>query len=424
MRTLPRVEIEGIDVGAAGFNLMTDLMGRLKARVLDGDVPGGEFTGWLRLPTTVEAELGRITELADEVRGHACVVVVVGIGGSYLGARAAYEALGRGSGGVELLWAGWSLSPVMMSRLFDALEGRDFVVNVISKSGGTMEPALALRMLVEKAKNRYGPRWTDRVIATTDPHKGALRHWATESAITTLNIPPSVGGRFSVLSPVGLFPLAAAGIDVEGLVAGACEVERLIERASIADDPAAAYAAARCALEQRGRVVEVLTVPGPELNQFGEWWRQLAGESEGKGDAGIWPSVLTLTTDLHSVGQYLQDGRRMLQETFLAFDEHDSDPVIPPSSPVEDGLDLVGDRALGLVNRLALEGVRQAHRAGGVPGVTVSAARLDARCLGQLFYFFQMAVALTALFHGVNPFDQPGVEAYKKSVKARLEALR
>lgn len=415
--------MEGLEVSSPEFDLVVDLVGRLKARLIAKTVPGSEYTGWVTLPTDMMRHLNQVTALAEEARRRADAMVVVGIGGSYVGARAACEALGRGVDGVELLWAGWSLSPVMTRRLFDSLGGRDFTINVISKSGGTMEPALALRLLGEYARNRYGEGWIDRVIVTTDPSKGALRRWAGEHGITALDIPPSVGGRFSVLSPVGLLPLACAGIDVAALLSGALQMQHVTESNPLGDDPAVLYAAARCALEQQGRVVEVLTLPGPELHQFGEWWRQLAGESEGKHGAGIWPSLLTLTTDLHSVGQYLQDGRRMLQETFLAFDEIDGEPLIPASAPVADGLDLVANRPLGLVNRIALEGTRQAHRAGGVPGVTISTRRLDAQCLGALFYFFQVAVALTALFHGANPFDQPGVEAYKKSVKARLDSL-
>ena len=419
----PRVLVEGLDVNSSEFGLLRDLMGRLKTRLLAGTVPGAEFTGWLRLPADIERDLARITELASQVGRGSDSLVVVGIGGSYLGARAAFEALGRSAHGVDLLWAGWSLSPVVARRLFAALEGRDFSINVISKSGGTMEPALAFRLLAQRAQARYGDGWKDRVIVTTDPAKGALRRWADDQRVSALGIPPSVGGRFSVLSPVGLLPLAAAGVDVRSLVSGAREMQRVVEESSADADPTVVYAATRCALEQRGRAVEVLALPGPELDQFGEWWRQLAGESEGKNGAGIWPSLLTLTPDLHSVGQFLQDGRRMIQETFLAFDEQDTDPLIPALSPVSDGLDVLGGRALGSVNRIALEGTRDAHRGGGVPGVTITSQRLDAYCLGQLFYFFEVAVALTALFHGVNPFDQPGVEAYKKNVKARFDSL-
>jgi glucose-6-phosphate isomerase len=371
----------------------------------------------------MEPTLDRIAGMGRRIAAESATLVVVGIGGSYLGARAAYEALGRGLDGVELQWAGWSLSPVMARRLVEALDGRDYMINVISKSGGTMEPALAFRILAQHAQTRYGDAWTERVVVTTDPAQGALRLWAQDRGVETMDIPSTVGGRFSVLSPVGLLPLAAAGIDVRALVSGAGDVQRGAESASAEDDPAVIYAAARCVMEQRGRCVEVLTLPGPELSLFGEWWRQLAGESEGKNGAGIWPSVLTLTTDLHSIGQYLQDGRRMIQETFLAFEEYDAEPVIPRSGPVADGLDLVGGRALGLVNRLALEGTRDAHRAGDVPGTSITAHRLDPFCLGQLFYVFELAVALTALFHGVNPFDQPGVEAYKKGVRAKLNSL-
>ncbi len=419
-----RVTWEGIEGTQAELGLMVDLVGSLRRRLLERAVPGSEFTGWIDLPLEAAQALDSLLALAEEVRRRGDLLLVIGIGGSFLGARAAYEALGSPSRLPRLCWAGWSLSPTMTRRVLEELDGCEFMVNVISKSGGTMEPAVAFRLVAEVARHRWGSRWTDRVIVTTDPHGGALRRWATEAGIRTLEIPPSVGGRFSVLSPVGVFPLAVAGIDVRAMVEGAVVQRQVLHGAPAEEDPSVLYASARCLLEQRGRCVEVLALPGPELWCFGEWWRQLAGESEGKTGAGIWPSLLTLTADLHSVGQYLQEGRRILQETFLAFDAHEEEPLIPASGPVADGLDRAGRVSLGLLNRLALEGTREAHRAGGVPGVTVNAARLEEYCLGQLFYFFEVAVALTALFHAANPFDQPGVEAYKRRVAARLEALR
>jgi len=389
-----------------------------------GRGPGAEYLGWLDLPARIDdAEFARYETLAEKAKEDAECLVVIGIGGSYLGARSVLSALPTRHAGLHpsVYFAGTGLCATGLGGVLDAIRDHEVRLCVISKSGTTLEPAVAFRVLRERMLARYGrEEAARRIVAITDARKGALRELATAEGYETFVVPDDVGGRFSVLTPVGLLPLAIAGIDVRALVAGAAAMREICRNEDLRANPAHLYAACRHALYEKGHVVEVLSSFHDDLRLVQEWWKQLFGESEGKEGEGIFPASTTFTTDLHSLGQYIQDGRRMLLETFLLVNEVAPDVTVP-ATPEDaegggDGLGYLVGRSLDDINRQAYLGTRTAHIAGGVPCLALEMARLDATNLGGLLYLFEKAVAVSGRLLGVNPFDQPGVEAYKREM--------
>jgi glucose-6-phosphate isomerase len=369
--------------------------------------------GWLDLPGIGSREIGAITDTAKRIQDENDCLVVIGIGGSYLGARAAIEAL-PGSARFPVHFAGNSLSPEYHERLLATLSGKRFALCVISKSGTTTEPAIAFRILKAKLIEAFGAdHINNRIIAITDPSAGALRAIAGTEGYTAFPIPPGVGGRFSVLSAVGLVPCAASGIPVGEMLRGA---EAALGRYSKpeADNDALRYAVARNLLHRRGCAVEVLSTFHPELAYLCEWWKQLAGESEGKNGKGLYPASAVMTTDLHSLGQYLQEGARILLETFLVATGPQCDISVPPDRDDLDNLNYLAGRPMSEINRKAFEGTVAAHAAGGLPVLSIEVPAINAEAIGSLFIFFEMSIAVSGLMLGINPFDQPGVEEYKQ----------
>ncbi|MCX5752460.1 MAG: glucose-6-phosphate isomerase [Candidatus Krumholzibacteria bacterium] len=374
---------------------------------------GADMLGWLDLPIAPRGEIERIADRAKRIQDENDCLVVVGIGGSYLGARAAIEALPR-EAPFPVLFAGVNLSPEYHERLFAALEGKRFAVCVISKSGTTLEPAIAFRILRNELLDRFGEKGARaRIVAVTDRESGALRRMAAKESYADFAIPAGVGGRFSVLSPVGLFPCAVAGIPVREMLDGAAAALGRFTRDDAAND-AVRYAALRHLLPSEGIAIEVLSTFHPELASLCEWWKQLAGESEGKNGRGLFPASTVMSTDLHSLGQYLQEGPRSILETFLSAAEPRADVTIPADADDEDGLNYLAGRRLSAINRTALIGTREAHAAGGIPVLTIETESITPGSAGELFIFFEIAISISARLLGVNPFDQPGVEEYKR----------
>ncbi|MDZ7315726.1 MAG: glucose-6-phosphate isomerase [candidate division KSB1 bacterium] len=397
-------------------------LAQVHASLLNKTCAGADFLGWLDLPWKMESELERIKSLAQEIRSRADHLVCIGIGGSYLGTRAAVEFLcDPFLGNSFLLYAGQNLSADAHASLIDYILDKQVYLNVISKSGTTTEPAIAFRLISQALAKKYSvDELKKRIITTTDKRRGVLRKLSDQQEYRSFVIEDDIGGRFSVLSPVGLLPIAAAGYDVEALLAGARDMATLCRAsADVSKNPAAAYAAARYLLHQEGKKVEVLSFFEPSLFFLGEWWKQLFGESEGKDHTGLFPATANLTTDLHSLGQYLQEGERILFESFMTVSARRT-LTIPHFEDDGDGLNFVAGKSLDEVNEQAYLGTRFAHAEGNLPNLTISLARRDEYTLGALFYFFEFAVAMSGLLLGVNPFDQPGVEAYKKNMFALL----
>ncbi|MCL2058944.1 MAG: glucose-6-phosphate isomerase [Oscillospiraceae bacterium] len=389
--------------------------------------PGADFLGWVDLPEKYDrAEFEKIKACANAIRDDSDILVVVGIGGSYLGARAGFEALSHNfagmlgksaRGGAQLLFAGNSLSAPYLTDVLDVLEDRDFSINVISKSGTTTEPAIAFRVLKEFAINKYGREGAaKRIYATTDKSRGALKSLADTEGYETFVVPDDVGGRYSVLTAVGLLPLAAAGIDIDTMMAGAGDMARVCAGPIAADSPAAMYAMVRNALLRKGFTTEILVNYEPNLHYFNEWWKQLYGESEGKDHKGIFPASVDFTSDLHSMGQYIQDGMRNLFETTLSVDKPKRNISIKELETDMDGLNFLAGREVDYVNKMAAKGTYEAHMEGGAPNLIVGLPALDAASFGAAVYFFEWACALSGYLLGVNPFDQPGVEFYKANM--------
>lgn len=379
--------------------------------------PGSEFTGWRELLLDPnDALLENITQTAEEIRSEADVLVCIGIGGSYLGAKAVIQALTPyfgGPDGPEIVFAGHHISGAYLRELLDHIKGRSIYVNVISKSGTTLEPALTFRYVRQLVDDTFDDA-DRRIIVTTDPEKGALNTLHEDRGYRKFAIPRDVGGRFSVLTPVGLLPIAAAGVDVVSLFYGA--VAAAEELSDTDDNTAVRYAALRYAFLQQGKTIDLLAVFEPRLRGIGEWWQQLFGESEGKDGKGLFPVIAQYSTDLHSLGQYVQDGQRSLIETFLMVDDDDGDVAVPVSYDDLDGLNYLRGMTMSEVNRAAFEGTSRAHADGGVPNLTVWLDRISAGAVGEAIYFFEHAVAVSGYLLGVNPFDQPGVEAYKNEM--------
>ena len=390
----------------------------------EGTGAGSDFLGWMNLPLREPTpEIWRIREAADRIRSESDVCVVVGIGGSYLGPRAAIELLqgtarniGRGKGAPQIYYAGNTLSTRQWNDLCKLLEGKDFSVVVISKSGTTTEPAIAFRSLRWMLERRYGTDGANsRIYAVTDPCKGALRQMADEQGWASFSIPPSVGGRFSVLTAVGLLPMAVAGIDIMDVLNGAMDAKEAYDLRSF-ENPVWLYAAMRNLLYRSGKAIEVFGSWEPGFRMFGSWWQQLFGESEGKEGKGIFPVTAEFTADLHSLGQMIQQGRRNLFETMIRFDPPELTQIIMGDVQNLDGLNYLSGRQLDYVDEQAYQGTVAAHVDGGVPVITMDCGELNARKVGELFYFLELACAISAYVLGVNPFNQPGVEAYKRNM--------
>ena len=399
-----------------------------KARVMlaEHNGPGGDFTGWVRLPEEYDKEeFARIQAAAAKIRSDSDVLVVIGIGGSYLGARAVIELLGSADHKLapnkpEIFFAGNGLSTDAMGDLMDYLEGKDWSINIISKSGTTTEPAVAFRVFKGLLEEKYGKEAArKRIYATTDAKKGALKGLADAEGYEEFVVPDAVGGRYSVLTAVGLLPIAVAGVDIEALMAGAAEAMDVLAQPG-ADNIAWQYAAARNALYDAGKAVELLVGYEPAFRFFAEWWKQLYGESEGKEGKGLLPASVEFTADLHSMGQYIQQGQRILLETVVKFSKSRRTITIPNDPDNVDGLNFLTGKPLQFVAEQAMRGTLLAHVDGGVPNLVVEADARDERTVGQLIYFFEYACGLSGYLLGVNPFDQPGVEAYKKNMFALL----
>jgi len=398
-------------------------------KVEKGTGEGNDFLGWVKLPSETSAELvADIKKSAEKLRSLCEYVVAVGIGGSYLGAKAVIEALSDSfapyrpvSGNPKILFAGQNIGEDYLYELTSFLRDKKFGIIVISKSGTTTEPAVAFRILKEQLEAQVGKAAAaERIVAITDARKGALRQLATEEGYETFSIADNVGGRFSVLSPVGLLPIAVAGFDIDALIAGARRMEAESCNPT-ADNPVMLYAMVRNALYRSGKKIEILVNYNPKLHYFGEWWKQLYGESEGKQHKGIFPASVDNSTDLHSMGQWIQDGERTIFETVISVEEQKHSLVIPSDSANLDGLNYIAGKRVDQVNKMAELGTVIAHVDGGVPNIRISVPRLDEDTLGQMIYFFEKACGVSGYMLGVNPFNQPGVEAYKKNMFALLE---
>ncbi len=400
-------------------------------KLKNGNGEGNDFLGWLNLPSSItEEELTRIEKCSGQLRTKSEVLVVIGIGGSYLGAKAVNDAL---SGNFEMLkekrenpvmiFAGHNIGEDYMQELTETLDHFSYSIVVISKSGTTTEPAIAFRILREHLVKKVGAREAvSRIVAITDKSKGALRELTDNEGYESFVIPDDVGGRYSVLTPVGLIPLAAAGFNIRELIDGAAEMEKnCLEKTSFRENPALLYAATRNALYRKGKKIEIMVNYHSKLHYFAEWWKQLYGESEGKEGKGIFPAAVDNSSDLHSMGQYIQEGERIIFETVLSIAEAEASVKIPSDEKDLDELNYIAGKNIDEVNKMAELGTVLAHIDGDVPNIRIEIPRLNARYLGQLIYFFELACGTSGYMLGVNPFDQPGVEAYKKNMFALLE---
>jgi glucose-6-phosphate isomerase len=385
--------------------------------LVEGTGKGSDALGWRELLLRPnDALLDDLETTAARIRDRADVLVCIGIGGSYLGAEAVIQALTPyfGQSGPRVVFAGHHMSGAYLRELLASLEGQSVYVNVISKSGTTLEPALAFRVVRQWMESRFDDA-SERIVVTTDPERGALEELRQEKGYKKYVIPPSVGGRFSVLTPVGLLPIAVAGVDIRSLFYGASGLCQQLDAAD-AEGDALTYAAVRALLLRQGKTVDLLATFEPRLQAFGSWWQQLYGESEGKEGTGLFPVGIRYSTDLHSVGQYVQDGQRTIAETFLMLERDGGDLEVPRTGANLDGLDYLVEQTFTHVNRKAYEGTLKAHTDGGVPAMTLWMDRLTPGTLGEAIYFFEHAVGVSGYLLGVNPFDQPGVEAYKQEM--------
>ena len=393
-----------------------------------GDGAGGDFTGWVRLPEDYDrAELGRIKDAARRIQADSQALVVIGIGGSYLGARGVIECLCSPNYNLKkkstpnIYFIGNGLSADALAEIMELVDGVDFSVNVISKSGTTTEPAVAFRFFRELLEKKYGPEEASRrIYATTDAHKGALKSLADEKGYEEFVVPDNVGGRYSVLTAVGLRPIAVAGIDVDALLRGAQDMMHTCALADMNENPAWQYAAARYEMYRTGKKIELLAAYEPCFRFMSEWWKQLYGESEGKENKGLFPASVEFTADLHSMGQYIQQGERHLFETVVRFGPSRHECPVPYDKTDGDGLNFLAGKGMDFIARQAMDGTLLAHVEGGVPNIVLRTDALDAATLGGLIYFFEYACGLSGYLLDVNPFDQPGVEAYKKNMFALL----
>ncbi len=422
---------------AAGFVTEAEL-GAMQGRVekahdlLHGRTgPGSEFLGWVDLPVKYDREeFDRVLAAADSIKSNSDVLVVIGIGGSYLGARAAIDALNHTFYNElkpekrkhpQVIFAGQNLSPGYLNDLIELLEGKDISLNVISKSGTTTEPAIAFRFFKEYMEKRYGAKEAaKRIHITTDRARGALKSLADSEGYNTFVIPDDVGGRYSVLTPVGLLPIAVTVADIKEIMAGAADAVEKYKNPKLEENECYKYAALRNHFYESGKSIEIMAAYEPSLHYFIEWWKQLYGESEGKDGKGLFPAGVDLTTDLHSIGQYIQDGQRTMFETVLNVEKARTEVNIKEQADDSDGLNYLAGKSMHNINTRAMEGTILAHTDGGVPNLVLNIPELNSYYFGQVIYFFEKACAISGYMLGVNPFDQPGVEAYKKNMFALL----
>ena len=414
---------ENLSISEQELNSLQERVSLCHDQLEQGTGAGADYLGWLHLPSRFSASTAtEIETTARSIRDSCEAFIVVGIGGSYLGTRAGISFLNssfsnQGQGGPEIYFAGQNISSDYHADLFDLISGRDVCLNVISKSGTTTEPAIAFRLLKEMVEKKYGADGArDRIVVTTDASRGALKSLADDLGYKTFVIPDDVGGRYSVLTPVGLFPMAVAGIDIQELMEGARQGEKLYSTGSLEQNDAYRYAAIRQLLYQKGKTTEILATFQPAFHYLAQWWKQLAGESEGKQLKGIFPASVEFTSDLHSMGQWIQEGSRNIFETFLILESSRRQLKIPTFQNDADGLNYLAGETLDTVNEKAWLGTASAHKEGGVPNMTLKIKDRSPASLGQLIYFFERAVAMTGYLNGVNPFDQPGVEFYKKNM--------
>ncbi len=397
----------------------------------NGTGEGNDFLGWLNLPFDYDKEeFARIKKSAEKIKNDSDVLIVIGIGGSYLGAKAAIDMLSDNFYNLrskeerktpQILFAGNSISGSYLAQLIDFVRDKDFSVNVISKSGTTTEPAIAFRVFKSLLEEKYGKEGAkERIYATTDKSRGALKNLSDEEGYETFVVPDDVGGRFSVLTAVGLLPIAVSGADIDKLMEGAQKAAENYKECDIYNNDCYMYAAIRNILLNKGKSTEIMVNYEPRLHYFAEWWKQLYGESEGKDGKGIFPASVDFSTDLHSMGQYIQDGRRILFETVLNVEKTDDDVVIEETPDNIDGLNFLAGKTMSFVNSRAFLGTLLAHNDGGVPNMIINIPEINEYYLGQLIYFFEKACGISGYILGVNPFNQPGVEAYKKNMFALL----
>jgi glucose-6-phosphate isomerase len=397
----------------------------------NGTGAGNDFLGWIDLPVNYDKEeFARIQKAAKQIQSDSDALVVIGIGGSYLGARAAIEMLSHSFYNLlpkskrktpEIYFAGQNISSTYITHLLQLLEGKDFSVNVISKSGTTTEPAIAFRIFREVLEKKYGKEGArKRIYATTDRAKGALKKLATEEGYESFVIPDDVGGRYSVLTAVGLLPIATAGIDIEAMMKGAADAREAFSNPNLSENLSYQYAAVRNILYRKGKTTEILVNYEPSLHYVSEWWKQLYGESEGKDNKGIYPASVDFSTDLHSMGQFIQEGSRTLFETVLQVEKVSEEITIGTDADNLDGLNFLSGKTMDFVNKKAFQGTMLAHTDGGVPNLIVTLPDLSPYTFGYMVYFFEKACGISGYLLGVNPFDQPGVEAYKKNMFALL----
>lgn len=410
---------------------MSRLTEQAKDVLVSKNGAGNDFLGWIDLPVDYDKEeFSRIEKAAEKIKKDSDVLIVIGIGGSYLGARAAIEFLRHGfynslpkekRGTPEIYYVGNSISSTYLQDVIDVIGDRDFSVNVISKSGTTTEPAIAFRIFKKMLEDKYGQEEAaKRIYATTDKARGALKDLATKEGYESFVVPDDVGGRFSVLTAVGLLPIAVSGADITALMDGAASGRELALNEKFEDNEAMKYAAIRNILLRKGKSVEVLANYEPALHYIGEWWKQLYGESEGKDQKGIFPAAVDFTTDLHSMGQFIQDGARIMFETVMNVEEARETITIEKEAEDLDGLNYLAGKTMDFVNKSAMNGTILAHTDGNVPNLMIKIPKMDEFHLGQLFYFFEFACGVSGYILGVNPFNQPGVESYKKNMFALL----
>lgn len=393
----------------------------------NGQGAGNNFIGWVDLPSSMDAEeIAKINRVAQSLRNKAEVIISVGIGGSYLGAKAVIEAFSNSfpmlnSKSPTVVFAGQNLSEDYIWELLEAVKDKSIAVIVISKSGTTTESSIAFRILRNEIEKRYGKKEaTERIVAITDSSRGVLKKLADQEGYETFAIPDDIGGRYSVLTACGLLPIAAAGIDISELIRGARDMERAT-RPEVADNPAVVYAAVRNLLYRKGFKIEILAAYEPKLTYIGEWWKQLFGESEGKNGKGIFPAAVNFTADLHSMGQYIQDGERTIFETVISVGQPDHKVIIEAEAGDPDGLNYLAGKRISEVNKMAEIGVTIAHVEGGVPNIRIEIPEISPYYIGSLLYFFEKACGISGYVLGVNPFDQPGVENYKRNMFALLD---